>query len=361
MQLIEENAAVGARARSAEAAEAAATASLAAVEAARQQLAVQLGQELAALRQRLEAAVEGRESAEQELARALNRTAELQGTVAALRAEFDTVKHLSSELDSTNQELVDNMCDMTGEAGVGWSVGGAGLQQCFEACCARKGRGIRSAYVQTHRILVTTICIFPWFVWGAGLIDAVQALQSRNRLVQADLDAASSRVKELQAAAQESSQEAAALREELAAAAEARAALEAAGEASAGQAAQLGSSLGALQHAHASLQEEHGRLQRDHASLQTRAAEQEAAAQAAHEAAQHAQRQAEASTVRAEQESEKAQSADARLHSLVLELDAQHAAVQEGREALEGMKREQAVLEGKLVLARQREAAFKVG
>lgn len=86
---------------------------------------------------------------------------------------------LGSSMDHTNQALVDGMCDMSGGLPAAWVIFHTGLGL------------VGLAQLITFILAVASVAatelacqLFP----TAGLVDAVQALQTRNRLLQGDLD-----------------------------------------------------------------------------------------------------------------------------------------------------------------------------
>ena len=108
----------------------------------------------------------------------------------ALEAECEAVRRLGANVDQTNQTLVDNMCDMSGKeqlhpyntAGGLYSGDPAGHALPYlhstQRRCQVHGRVRRMLVMRPERSIVSR----------AGLVDAVQALQQRNRLLQQDLD-----------------------------------------------------------------------------------------------------------------------------------------------------------------------------
>lgn len=89
---------------------------------------------------------------------------------------------LGSSMDHTNQALVDGMCDMSGGLPAACVIshtgfGLVGLVQLITFIL------VVAPVAATER--ACPLCHLPP---TAGLVDAVQALQARNRLLQGDLD-----------------------------------------------------------------------------------------------------------------------------------------------------------------------------
>lgn len=154
---------------------------------------------------------------------------------------------LGRNMDQANQTLVDNMCDMsgagTGRDGVGHAVGeGASSVQAAGMAHLRVGVALRTG--QAGLSMPASACPtigndapfhLPPACWPhrlihtlpslAGLVDAVQALQQRNRLLQQDLDKLQGKHAELQRGHEAQARSLQAAQQQLAAAAEQQVAL----------------------------------------------------------------------------------------------------------------------------------------
>lgn len=100
----------------------------------------------------------------------------------ALHAECEAVRVLGSSMDHTNQALVDGMCDMSGGLPAAWMIFNTGLGLVG---LAQLSTSILVLHPMLQLSLLAHCCHLPP---TAGLVDAVQALQTRNRLLQGDLD-----------------------------------------------------------------------------------------------------------------------------------------------------------------------------
>jgi chromosome segregation ATPase len=234
------------------------------------------------------------------------RVARLEGKVEALSIECEALRRSGNTAEGTNQALVDNMCDMT------------------------------------------------------GLIDAVAALQQRNRLLEEETEAAAVRAARAKSSRDATALEVAAVERQLSAERERLAATAAAHEILAhGHDALRGDHVVATKQLEA-LEEAHGRLREEHEELRAVETGLRGAAAAAAEKGRRLRDEAD----RLAQELAAAQEAAAVSQVELQEALAEREAGAEREAELRGRAAEadkaRSLAEGKLILAKQREAKLQV-
>ncbi len=229
----------------------------------------------------------------------------LDATIQALNIECEALRRTSAAAEGTSQQLVDNMCDMS------------------------------------------------------GLIDAVAALQERNRLLQEECEAAAVRAVRAESDRDATAVERAAVHRELGSERERLGAVEAAHE--------------ILQHGHEalradyavasrqleSLNEVHADLRREHAELQQRELELRAAAASATAEGHRLREEADRLTAALNESHSQTNLTQAELRDMMQQKEKWMQCEQELREKAAVAEKARGLAEGKLVLARQREMKLK--